>query len=366
MSIEPQAQARVLIVDDSESRCRLLVEILHSFGFSNVRTVKDPRQVLALYTTFRPDVILLDLWMPYLDGFAILEQLRPRVLDGLPVPIIVLTADDTPEAKQRALSLGAKDFLTAPFDDEEVRLRISNLLETRLLQARLRGQNKILEEQIEERTDELERARLEIVRRLALAAEYRDDNTGKHAERVGKTSGAVALNLGKSTTYVDTIKEAAPLHDVGKIGISDQILLKPGKLTSDEFDLIKTHTAIGARILSGSRVRVLQIAEEIALTHHERWDGRGYHGLKGDAIPLCGRIVAIADVFDALKSDRPYKSAWTHEQAIEEIESQRGKQFDPDVVDAFVEAQETAEVIRLDTVSTHSLDSEPTQGVRRA
>jgi putative two-component system response regulator len=194
----------------------------------------------------------------------------------------------------------------------------------------------MLEAKVRERTRELEAAQIEIIERLARAAEFRDDNTGQHTERVGQMAALLARELGLPDAQVSLIRRAAPLHDVGKIGIPDSILLKLGKLTPAEFELVKTHTTIGARILSGSRFALLRLAEEIAFSHHEQWDGRGYAGLAGDQIPLAGRIVTVADVFDALTQKRPYKAAWPVEEAIAEIERQRGRQFDPDVVDAFL------------------------------
>ena len=336
MRAEVKATARILIVDDQEANIRLLERALDQAGYKSIITTTDPRQALPLVLTQHPDIILLDLHMPHIDGFGVLEQLRPRLAGQTYLPILVLTADATPQAKAQALTLGARDFLTKPFDFQEVLLRVNNLLDTRLLHKVLRNQNTVLEERVRERTHDFEEAQLEIMDRLALAAEYRDDDTGRHAQRVGLTASLIAELLGLPGDEVAFMRRAAPLHDVGKIGIHDDILLKPGKLTSTEFDEMKTHTMVGAKILSGSRFRVLQMAEDIALTHHERWNGTGYYGLMGDAIPLPGRIVAVADVFDALTHDRPYKEAWPEDEALEEIQKSSGKHFDPEVVDAFV------------------------------
>ncbi|HEV8648344.1 MAG TPA: HD domain-containing phosphohydrolase [Actinomycetes bacterium] len=216
-------------------------------------------------------------------------------------------------------------------------LRSGNLLETRWLHLELRRHNQALEQRVYDRTAQLEDARNEILQRLALAAEYRDDDTHQHTLRVGEVSARLAAALGLPDQQVQRLRQAAPLHDIGKIGISDVVLLKPAKLTPEEFEHVKTHTLIGGRILSDSPVPVLQLGREIALTHHERWDGSGYpHGLKGERIPLSGRIVTVADVFDALTHDRPYKHAWPADRAVAEITAQRGRQFDPDVVDAFL------------------------------
>lgn len=330
------SHAKILIIDDEPANVRLLQRLLEQDGFADLESATDPRQALPLFAEFRPDLILLDLHMPHLDGFAVLKQLRPRIPEGDYLPIVVLTADVTAEAKEHALSMGAMDFLTKPLDHAEVRLRIRNLLQTRFLYQQVRNQKQILEEKVSERTADLEQAQLEILERLALAAEFRDDETGQHTQRVGIRSALLAHAVGLPPDQVELIRRAAPLHDVGKIGIPDAILRKPGKLTPEEFEIIKTHTSIGAQILSGSRSRLLQMAEEIALTHHERWDGTGYAGLVRDKIPFAGRIVALADVFDALTNDRVYRKAFALEEALAEIERQRGRHFDPELTDAFL------------------------------
>jgi putative two-component system response regulator len=328
--------AQILIVDDQEANVRLLERILQKAGYANLRSTTDPREVLSLYGDSPPDLILLDLKMPHLDGLGVMKQLAPQIPPGTYLPILVLTADITPEAKQRALSGGARDFLTKPFDTTEVILRIKNLLETRFLHLELQNQNQTLEQKVRERTRELEEAQIEILERLAGAAEARDYLTGKHTQRVGETSAALARTLGVHETQVELIRRAAPLHDVGKIGIPDHILLKPGGLTPSEFEEMKTHTTIGARILSGSKFPLLKLAEEIALTHHERWDGTGYPlGLKGEDIPLAGRIVAVADAYDAFTSDRPYRKALSPGETWEILWDGAGTQWDGNVVEAF-------------------------------
>jgi putative two-component system response regulator len=333
--------ARVLIVDDEEANVRVLSRTLEHAGYEHIFYTCDSREARALYIRYRPDLILLDLHMPYVDGFEVMEQLA-QIAEATYLPILVMTGDLDPEAKQRALAMGAKDFVYKPFDPIEVQLRIRTLLETRFLYLRIQSQNHMLEAKVRERTRALEDAQIEIIERLAIAAEFRDDNTGQHTERVGQTAALVAQQLGWSDMQVNLIRRAAPLHDVGKIGIPDTILMKPGKLTTEEFDVIKTHSVIGARILSGSRFPLLQMAEQIALTHHERWEGGGYTpGIKADSIPLPGRIVAVADVFDALTQQRPYKPAWPLSDAVAEIERQRGRQFDPQVADAFLRVMES-------------------------
>jgi putative two-component system response regulator len=329
---------RILIIDDQPSNVALLEGILEEEDFTSWRSIIDPREALPAYIAYLPDLILLDLQMPFMDGFEVMKQLRACISPGDFLPILVLTADITPEAKLRALAEGALDFLTKPLDAMEVILRIRNLLQTRSLHLQLQAQNQLLDQKVHERTAELEATQVEILERLALAAEYRDDDTGKHTKRVGETAARIAEALGWQEAAVELIRRAAPLHDVGKIAISDTILLKPGKLTPEEFERMKQHTKLGAKILSGGQFPLLQLAEQIALTHHERWDGTGYIGLSGEAIPMAGRIVSVADVLDALTSERPYKKAWPLDEAIREIQSQSGRQFDPRVVVAFSKA----------------------------
>jgi putative two-component system response regulator len=329
--------AGILIVDDQEVNVHLLKLILRRAGYARLTTTTDSRQVLSIFTSFQPDLVLLDLTMPHVTGFEVMEQLRQLIPGGDYLPILVLTADVTGEVKRRALSAGAKDFLTKPFDSIEVLLRIDNLLKTRLLHLQLREQNQLLDEKVKERTLSLEEAQIEILERLAAAAEFRDDATGKHTQRVGQMSAMIAHALGLPAAEVDLIHNAAPLHDVGKIGIPDSILLKQGKLTAEEFEVMKRHTIIGARMLANGHSDLTQMAERIALTHHERWDGSGYPGkLRGEEIPLVGRIVSVADVFDALTHERPYKAAWPVEEAVAEIERQGGRQFDPRVAEVFL------------------------------
>ena len=327
--------SRILIVDDQTENVRLLERILRKAGYSRLEGITDSRKALNVFSEFQPDLVALDLQMPFVDGFALLKQLRSRIPMGAFVPILILTADNSRKAKQTALSLGAKDFLTKPFDVEETLLRIYNLLETRWLHVELQNHNATLEERVSERTRDLELAQLEILQRLALAAEYRDDCTGQHTQRVGTLAAVLARAIGLPADQIELIRLSAPLHDVGKIGIPDGVLLKPSKLTDAEYLQIKRHTEIGRIILSGSNFAILQMAERIALYHHERWDGNGYHRLSGDAIPLEARIVSVADVFDVITHDRPYKNAESVEVAIDCIRQESGKQFDPNLVDVF-------------------------------
>jgi putative nucleotidyltransferase with HDIG domain len=343
--------ARILVVDDQQANVILLQRMLEQWGYSNVRITTDSSSVIGMCQADPPDLIVLDLQMPPPDGFQLMELLRPIVAGPPSIPILVLTADVTQATRQRALASGANDFLSKPLEPVEVRLRIGNLLETRKLQKQLFEHNVHLSEAVAERTADLEAARLELLERLALAAEYRDDNTQEHAQRVGRTAELLAIELGTSPGEAEVLRRAAPLHDIGKIGIPDQILLKHTQLAPEEYELMKAHTRIGAQILSGGTFAILQKAEEIAATHHEAWDGSGYpDGIAGESIPLSGRIVAVADVFDALVHERPYKEAWPIERAVAEIRSLSGRQFDPQVAEAFARLDHAALLAPIEEV----------------
>lgn len=340
------SHARILVVDDDEANIRLLCHVLEPQGYQNLRTTTDPLEALQIFAEFEPDLVLLDLRMPRMDGFELMARLREQTGSGTYLPILILTSDSSQDTKRRALASGATDFLTKPLSPAEVRLRVANLLETRFLHRALEADKRSLEDRVRERTRELEAARLEILHRLAQAAEYRDDETGEHTRRVGRMSGRIARALGLLRGEVEMIEMVAPLHDLGKIGIPDRILMNPARLSPDDFEIMKTHTLIGYELLTGSGFPLLDMAAEIALSHHEHWDGGGYpNGLAGEKIPLAGRIVALADTFDALTHQRPYKRAWSEREAWAEIEAHRGLQFDPDVVDAFR--------------SMHTLDEQP-------
>ncbi len=330
------SQARILIIDDHQANIEALKRILRSAGFVSVNSTTDPETGVGLVATWRPDLILLDLHMPQLDGFGVLESIRPQLSGGY-LPVLMLTADSSDEIKRRALAGGAKDFLTKPFDATEVVLRLENLLETRSLYTTVRSQNELLEQRVAERTRELEDAQLEILQRLAAASEFRDDETGEHTQRVGRLAALLAKEVGLPATDVDLIRRASPLHDVGKIGIPDGILLKGGRLTRAERRVMQTHVTIGSAMLAGGRSALVQTAERIARSHHERWDGKGYpDGLAEDAIPMEARIVSVADFLDALTHKRPYRPAWPAERTVAAIVSNRGCHFDPVVVDALL------------------------------
>jgi putative two-component system response regulator len=327
--------ARILIVDDEPAYLDLLSRFLNSIGYKNTRTTGDPFAVAQLVIDFDPDLILLDLRMRGMDGIAVMQQLEPYTTRFY-LPILVLTGDISEEAKRASLSSGARDFLNKPFDLTEVRLRIENLLETRFLHVELQRQNAQLEESVARRTAELEESRREVLDRLSTVSDYRDDVTGKHTRRVSAMSTELALELGIDDEESQIIGAAAALHDIGKVGIPDFILMKPGPLTREETTLMKTHTTIGARMLAGSQSHVLQIAEVIALGHHERWDGGGYpQGLQGEDIPFHARIAGLADVVDALGSDRPYRPAWEFDRVRTLVEEESGRHFDPEVAGAY-------------------------------
>jgi putative two-component system response regulator len=327
----------LLIIDDQEANIRSLEAILHSAGYQDVRGISDPRLALAACRQRRPDLIVLDLQLPHITGLPLMKLLLEEFSDEIYSPILVLTADLTPDAKAKALACGAKDFVPKPFDSAELLLRIANLLKTRALYQHIEQHNRSLEQKWQEEPSVLAKAEIAMLHCLALAAEYRDDETGQHPQRVGCLAKVMAEAVGQSPEQVELIGLAAPLHDVGKIGIPDRILLKPGRLTPDEYSTMKTHTIIGQQILSRSDFPVMQVARQIALSHHERWDGGGYpQGLIGESIPLVARITAIADVFDALTHARPYKDAWSVERALDTIKRERGRHFDPALASVFL------------------------------
>jgi putative two-component system response regulator len=328
---------RILVVDDRPENAMLLDRLLRRWGHRDVTTTTESGRVAPMFEQRDYDLLLLDLHMPAPDGFVVMEQLADRIDDTVSLPVLVLTGDATDEVKRRALSGGARDFLTKPFDQQEVRLRVRNLLEIRRLQLQQRQTELDLEARVAARTAELEEARLEVLERLATAGEFRDDETGEHARRVGSTAQQLADAVGANgaTTRIGI---AAPLHDIGKIAIPDSLLLKAGRFTTGEHALMQRHTSIGADMLGGTSSGLLALARDIALTHHEHWDGSGYPaGLSGGDIPLAGRIVALADVFDALTHERPYKPAWRVQDAVEEIQRGSRAQFDPTLVEAFSE-----------------------------
>jgi len=329
--------ARILIVDDESVNLKLLDKMLSAQGYSNLVLVQDSRQVLEIYRQARTDLILLDINMPHLDGFEVMEQLK-ALDDPLFPPVVILTAQHGQDFLLRALNSGARDFITKPFYCNELLARVRNMLDAQLMHRMHYDQKAVLNEMVRTRTDELRRTRLQVVQQLGRAAEYRDNETGNHILRMSHISALLAKSIGWNEADCELMLHASPMHDIGKIGIPDHILLKPGKFEPEEWEIMKTHAVIGANILEGDDSDLMKCAGEIALTHHEKWDGSGYpYGLSGEAIPLVGRIAALADVFDALTSVRPYKEAWTVEAAVDLIKENRGTHFDPDLVTVFFE-----------------------------
>ena len=300
-----------------------------------------------------PALLLLDLNMPHLNGLQLMAQMAATLSD--PPTEVVLTAQTALEHRLNVLQQGARDFISKPFEIPELLARVHNSLETHLLQARLRNDNILLEQRVAERTQELHDSRLEIIRRLGRAAEFRDNETGLHIIRMSKYSELLGRCAGMSDGEAELLLQASPMHDIGKIGIPDQILLKPGKLNAEEWETMKQHAQIGADLLDGSSAPLLVVAREIALTHHEKWDGSGYpHALRGESIPLVGRIVAVADVFDALTSERPYKAAWPIPKAIELLQAERDRHFDRRLVDLFIANLDAVLAIRERHAEPHS------------
>jgi len=331
------AHHRILIVDDDPVNLRFLERLLGHAGYEDIVSAGSGAAALHEAQALQPDLIILDLQMPGIDGYGVLATLRKSVRCGVYVPILVYTADCTFEARKKALELGASDFLTKPGDAQEILLRVKNFLVVRSLHLALSSKNDNLEEMVRVRTQELEDSQIEIIERLAHAGERRDDDTGEHTRRVGELSGKIAEAMGQPSQMVHLLKLTARLHDLGKIGVPDSILLKAGRLTQEEFTEMRMHCVAGAKILCQGRTPLLRMAERIAQSHHERYDGTGYpDGLAGEAIPIEARIVSVADVFDALTHARPYKAAWDVGAAVDEIKSQSGRQFDPKVVKAFL------------------------------
>jgi len=324
--------ACILIVDDEPANVKVLKRVLAVAGYRRVTAITSPHRAIERFAEIKPDLLLLDLHMPEIDGFAVMERLRAQLPPSEFFPILMLTGDASPQACQRALGMGASDFVAKPFDMHEVLIRIKNLLETRSLHRQVAEHNQHLEQKVQERTAELDLAQLDTVARLALAAEFRDDETGRHTQRVGALSELLAQAMGWSDAEAGLLGLAAPLHDVGKIGIPDAILLKTGVLTVRERKTMEQHTTIGARILSGGRSSFIQLAEKVALSHHERWDGQGYPEQRsGLSIPPAARIVGVADFFDATVHDRVYRKAWPINQVLAAIAAMSGRAFDPAV-----------------------------------
>jgi putative two-component system response regulator len=332
------ATMRILIVDDQAFNIAVMTGLLREAGYADIISTRDPRCVRDVCAAERPDLVLLDFHMPGMTGLDVLDSVSDLVFGPESLPVLMVTSDPTAQRRYDCLAAGARDFLTKPIDQIELLLRVRTHLVTHALQRRAERRADELDDAVRARTAELEEARVESLTILAAVSEYHDDDTHQHTQRVGATAARLAQVLGLSNSFVSELRRAAPLHDLGKVAIPQQILLKPGPLTDDEREEMKRHVDVGAKMLATARSPILRLAAEIAVSHHERWDGNGYlAGLAGEDIPLSGRITSVADVFDALTHARPYKAAWERERALEEITSQAGRQFDPAVTEALLE-----------------------------
>ncbi len=321
------APAHVLIVDDTPQNISLLNAALMDEYI--IKAATSGRQAIDICLSMPIDIVLLDVMMPEMDGFETCRRLKEHPLTRA-IPIIFVTARIEIKDESMGFTCGGVDYITKPVQAAIVRARVRTHLA-------LYDQNRALERLVQKRTAELHESRLEILLRLGSAGEYRDNETGQHVARVCHYSRLIANSIGIPEQEAELLYNAAALHDTGKIGIPDSILFKPGKLDDDEWKIIRSHCEIGRKIIGDHQNTLLKSAATVALTHHERWDGSGYpHGLKGDNIPLFGRIVGVADVFDALTSERPYKHAWPVAEAVEEIVRGRERHFDPQLVDAFM------------------------------
>lgn len=339
-------KSRILLVDDEIVNLKILRKMLETQGYYNLADVQDARYALEHYCAQPTDLVLLDLNMPYKDGYELMAELQ-AVDEPVHAPIVVLTAQRGQEFLLRAFNGGARDYITKPFDMPEMLARVRNMLEAHLAHKMLHAQKETLDAMVRLRTEDLLRTRLQVIQRLGRAAEYRDNETGQHVLRVSHSAALIAKYLGWDAASCEMLLHATPMHDVGKIGIPDRILLKPSGLDPLEWETMKTHTAIGADLLAGEDNELFKLAQIIAYAHHEKWDGSGYpRGLKAQAIPMVARIVSIVDVFDALTSSRPYKQEWPVEEALAYIKRQSGSQFDPDLVNLFINIRSEIEDIR--------------------
>ena len=364
----PATSGKIMMVDDEEFNILILRRHLREAGFNTFVTTTESPDTIKLMRQERPSILLLDIMMPKMNGLEVLEKIRKTPSLRL-TPVIVLTASNDSSIKLQALEMGVTDFLAKPVDASELILRVRNALTMKAYHDCLANHSNEMERLVRFRTAELEASRREVVHCLARAAESRDSQTGFHILRVGLYAGLIGEQLGFDPKQVAMLQQAAQLHDVGKIAVPDSILLKEGKLTPEEYDLMKTHCEQGRRIIQsditpdiaahhrrlsalagvsyGSTSPLMKLASSIAAAHHEKWDGTGYpNGLRGEEIPIEARITAVADVFDALTSRRPYKEAFPVEDALNILERDRGSHFDPQAVDAFFIRLDEVEQIR--------------------
>lgn len=331
-------QPLVLVVDDDESMRALLRKQMELDGY-RVVAAKDGRRAVHEAQEEAPDAVLLDALMPGMDGFQVAEALK-SFEPTRTVPIIMVTALDDHQSKLRALKVGVQEFLTKPVDLSEVSLRVQNVLMLKEYSNFLANQNRILEQKVQERSRAVLDSYRDTISTLCRAAGYKDEETGAHVHRISYYTEDIALTLGMNAAFCETIHYASPMHDIGKIAIPDSVLLKPGPLNEQEWSIMRTHSGLGAQLLTGGDSPYLQMGAEIAMHHHERWNGGGYPaGLKGQVIPISARIMNICDQYDALRSERPYKKALHHDTVVEIITVGDGRtmpsHFDPDVLSAF-------------------------------
>lgn len=337
---------KVLIIDDSDINLTLIKALVLKLGECEPVLFEHPLKALEWCREQVPDLVIVDYMMPDMDGLRFIAAFR--ALHGrTEIPVLMITANDQKDVRYEALLGGANDFLTKPIDRVEFSARVRNMLALRNGQKFLSDRAAFLAEKVDERTREIRERERELIVRISRAAEFRDPETGAHIQRMAHYSEIIARGLDLAPATCRLILQAAPMHDVGKIGIRDHILLKPGRLTPEEFTVMQRHAEFGYELLKDSGSEIMQAGAEIALTHHEKYDGSGYpRGLRGNAIPLFGRIVAVADVFDALTSERPYKKAWPLDEALRFLEQGRGRHFDPLCVEAFLAGWEEVLEVR--------------------
>lgn len=344
-------KAKILVADDDERVRCTLSDVLITQGYTVIHA-QNGIEAVQKTSKDSPDVVLLDLHMPEMNGLEVIKQLKAERSTKI-IPIVIITGSDDLDLRVQALKLGADDFIVKPPHMAELSARVRSLVKVKAYNDYMRYYQTILEEEVAKRTKELKdaheklkRASLDTIYRLSRAAEYKDEDTSVHLQRISNYAAAIAHAIGLDNGKAEALLYAAPMHDIGKLGIPDKILLKPGKLTAEEWDIMKKHTVFGSQILEDSDSDFIKFGKTIALTHHEKWNGSGYpQGLKGKEIPIEGRITAIADVFDAVTSKRPYKEAFPEAEAFHIIEEGKGVHFDPELVDAFFQAKD--QILRI-------------------